>query len=78
MVILHNKTDKISTYLVTLTIFLHYVHNLFIFTEYIITIETREGSDYKSHIDKFFHNSPGAVMYLGTPHFMGYDLFGDI
>ena len=22
-----------------------------------------------THIDKFFHNSPGAEMYLGTPHF---------
>ena len=21
-----------------------------------------------THIDKFFHNSPGAARYLGTPH----------
>ena len=25
-----------------------------------------------THIDKFFHNSPGAEMCLGTPHFIGY------
>ena len=24
-----------------------------------------------THIDKFFHNSPGAEMCLGTPHFIG-------
>lgn len=24
-----------------------------------------------THIDKFFHNSPGTEMYLGTPHFSG-------
>ncbi len=23
-----------------------------------------------THIDKFFHNSPGAEMCLGTPHFI--------
>ncbi len=22
-----------------------------------------------THIDKFFHNSPSAARYLGTPHF---------
>ena len=24
-----------------------------------------------THIDKFFHNSPSAARYLGTPHFTG-------
>ena len=23
-----------------------------------------------THIDKFFHNSPSAARYLGTPHFV--------
>lgn len=49
LVILHNKTRYFSTSMVILTIFSHGVHNLFIFAEYIITIEMREGSDYKSH-----------------------------
>ena len=28
-----------------------------------------------THIDKFFHNSPGAEMCLGTPHFIGQNFF---
>lgn len=27
-----------------------------------------------THIDKFFHNSPGAEMCLGTPHFIEQNL----
>ena len=31
-----------------------------------------------THIDKFFHNSPGAEMCLGTPHFIGHNLWKKI
>jgi len=30
-----------------------------------------------THIDKFFHNSPGAEMCLGTPHFIGQNLWDE-
>ena len=36
-----------------------------------IIIKSSKTND-KCKIDKFFHNSPGAAMCLGTPHFMGF------
>ena len=31
-----------------------------------------------THIDKFFHNSPGAEMCLGTPHFIEQNFFSTL
>ena len=36
-----------------------------------IIIKSSKTND-KCKIDKFFHNSPGAAMCLGTPHFMSF------
>ena len=68
--ILHNFFFVFFIYLEILTITLHIVHNLFIFYGYNNHIDKQAKCRVvNTHIDKFFHNSPGAERCLGTPHF---------
>lgn len=67
----HNFYSLFFIYLEILTIFLHIVHILFIFGKYNKYIESKAKCRVTiTHIDKFFHNSPGAERCLGTPHFV--------
>lgn len=68
--ILHIFFLSFFLYLEILTITLHTVHSLFIFCKYNKNIESQAKCRVViTHIDKFFHNSPGAERCLGTPHF---------
>lgn len=67
--ILHKFHTLFFIYLEIFTIYLHAVHNLFIFTKYNKYIVSQAKCRVAiTHIDKFFHNSPGAERCLGTPH----------
>jgi len=71
---LHNFTPFFLFSLALLTTFLHVVHNLFIFLRYNkFKLKNGYVMFFITHIDKFFHNSPGAEMYPGTPHFSGHN-----